>query len=178
MIEIQVPGSTRFALCSLCVLRVLCVECFPRHNSPQNTENAEVAQRSLRQRPVGDCVAMDLNSKALSIVKLFRASQQITRSITDERCPRGAARADKLRSGDARSFSIAAASVLAKVTRDRLMFEYDRRYPDYGFAEHKGYGTAGHLAAIAKYGVCPIHRRSFAPVRGQPNSSSPDSVQI
>ena len=80
--------------------------------------------------------------------------------------------------GDARSFSIAAASVLAKVTRDRLMFEYDRRYPDYGFAEHKGYGTVGHLAAIAKYGVCPIHRRSFAPVRGQPNSSSSDSVQI
>jgi len=80
--------------------------------------------------------------------------------------------------GDARSFSIAAASVLAKVTRDRLMFEYDRRYPDYGFAEHKGYGTAGHLAAIAKHGVCPIHRRSFAPVRGQPNSSSSDSVQI
>jgi len=67
--------------------------------------------------------------------------------------------------GDARSYSIAAASVLAKVTRDRLMEKYDREFPDYGFAEHKGYGTARHLAALARLGPCPIHRRSFAPVR-------------
>jgi ribonuclease HII len=78
--------------------------------------------------------------------------------------------------GDARSFSIAAASVLAKVTRDRLMLEYDRRYPDYGFAKHKGYGTAGHLAAIEKYGICSIHRRSFAPIRGQLNTDLFGSV--
>jgi len=67
--------------------------------------------------------------------------------------------------GDARSYSIAAASVVAKVTRDRLMIEYDRRWPAYGFAEHKGYGTAQHLAALAAHGPCPIHRRSFAPLR-------------
>lgn len=67
--------------------------------------------------------------------------------------------------GDARSYSIAAASVLAKVTRDRLMQEYDRQWPAYGFAEHKGYGTPAHLAALAKHGPCPIHRRSFAPLR-------------
>ena len=67
--------------------------------------------------------------------------------------------------GDARSYSIAAASVLAKVTRDRLMLEYDRQYPDYGFAEHKGYGTPQHLAAIEKFGACPIHRKSFAPLK-------------
>jgi ribonuclease HII len=67
--------------------------------------------------------------------------------------------------GDARSYSIAAASVLAKVTRDRLMIEYDRQYPAYGFAVHKGYGTPDHLAALARHGPCPIHRRSFAPVR-------------
>ncbi len=67
--------------------------------------------------------------------------------------------------GDARSYSIAAASVLAKVTRDRLMLEFDRQFPDYGFAEHKGYGTARHLAAIEKFGACPIHRKSFAPIR-------------
>lgn len=66
--------------------------------------------------------------------------------------------------GDAKSASIAAASVLAKVTRDRLMEEYDREYPEYGFARHKGYGTADHLAALKKFGPCPIHRRSFAPV--------------
>lgn len=67
--------------------------------------------------------------------------------------------------GDARSYSIAAASVLAKVTRDRMMLEFDRQFPGYGFAEHKGYGTPQHLAAIAKLGPCPIHRRSFAPLK-------------
>jgi ribonuclease HII len=67
--------------------------------------------------------------------------------------------------GDARSYSIAAASVLAKVTRDRLMLEFDRQFPEYGFAGHKGYGTARHLAAIAAHGACPIHRRSFAPLK-------------
>jgi ribonuclease HII len=67
--------------------------------------------------------------------------------------------------GDARSYSIAAASVLAKVTRDRLMLEFDRQWPVYGFAGHKGYGTAQHLAAIAAHGPCPIHRKSFAPLK-------------
>jgi ribonuclease HII len=67
--------------------------------------------------------------------------------------------------GDSRSFSIAAASVLAKVTRDRLMAEFDLQYPGYGFATHKGYGTASHLAAISRLGPCPIHRRSFAPLK-------------
>jgi len=67
--------------------------------------------------------------------------------------------------GDARSYSIAAASVLAKVTRDRLMEEYHERWPAYGFAEHKGYGTPQHLAALAEHGPCPIHRRSFAPLK-------------
>jgi ribonuclease HII len=68
-------------------------------------------------------------------------------------------------SGDALSFSIAAASILAKVTRDRLMVEYEREYPGYGFAGHKGYGTARHLAALKERGPCAIHRCSFAPVR-------------
>ena len=67
--------------------------------------------------------------------------------------------------GDAKSFSIAAASVIAKVTRDRMLIELDRQYPEYGFAVHKGYGTPEHLAAIEKHGPCPIHRRTFAPVR-------------
>ena len=67
--------------------------------------------------------------------------------------------------GDALSFSIGAASILAKVTRDRLMAEFDRQYPGYGFAGHKGYGTAEHLAAIKARGACPIHRQSFAPMR-------------
>jgi ribonuclease HII len=67
--------------------------------------------------------------------------------------------------GDARSYSIAAASVLAKVTRDRLMREFHLQWPEYGFAGHKGYGTAKHLAAIAQFGACPIHRKTFAPLK-------------
>lgn len=67
--------------------------------------------------------------------------------------------------GDGKSLLIAAASVVAKVTRDRLMVELDAKYPDYGFARHKGYGTPEHLAALDRLGPCPAHRRSFAPVR-------------
>ena len=67
--------------------------------------------------------------------------------------------------GDSLSASIAAASILAKVTRDRYMIELDEKYPEYGFAQHKGYGTAQHIEALKKYGPCPIHRRSFEPVR-------------
>jgi ribonuclease HII len=63
--------------------------------------------------------------------------------------------------GDGECFSIAAASIVAKVTRDRLMVEFDREYPGYGFARHKGYGTADHREAILRLGMCPIHRRSF-----------------
>ena len=63
--------------------------------------------------------------------------------------------------GDARSAAIAAASIVAKVTRDRMMLAYDACYPEYGFAIHKGYGTAAHIEAIRKYGPCPIHRKSF-----------------
>ena len=67
--------------------------------------------------------------------------------------------------GDALSLSIAAASVMAKVTRDRRMLELDRAYPAYGFAAHKGYGTAEHRAALLQWGPCPEHRTSFRPVQ-------------
>ena len=63
--------------------------------------------------------------------------------------------------GDAKSLSIAAASVLAKVSRDHIMLDYDKEYPEYGFEKHKGYGTKAHTEAILAYGPCPIHRRSF-----------------
>ena len=66
--------------------------------------------------------------------------------------------------GDSLSFSIAAASVIAKVKRDRLMHELAKKYPQYGFEKHKGYGTALHLEALRRHGPTPIHRRSFAPV--------------
>lgn len=67
--------------------------------------------------------------------------------------------------GDALSLSIAAASIVAKVTRDRIMAELDRDYPDYGFAGHKGYGSAEHISRIETLGPCPVHRYSFAPIR-------------
>ena len=67
--------------------------------------------------------------------------------------------------GDSRSLSIAAASILAKTARDRLMIEMDAVYPGYGFASHKGYPSPGHLAALREHGPCPAHRRSYAPVR-------------
>lgn len=63
--------------------------------------------------------------------------------------------------GDALSFTIAAASIVAKVTRDRMMREYDKKFPEYGFAQHKGYGTRFHREAILKNGLCEIHRRTF-----------------
>ncbi len=68
---------------------------------------------------------------------------------------------DSIIKGDAKCYSIAAASILAKVTRDRIMKQWDEIYPQYGFAKHKGYGTAAHITAIKEYGLCPIHRKSF-----------------
>jgi ribonuclease HII len=73
-------------------------------------------------------------------------------------------RAEAIVKGDAKVAAISAASILAKVTRDRWCHELDQRYPQYGFATHKGYGTAAHLAALREHGPCPEHRRSFAPV--------------
>lgn len=67
--------------------------------------------------------------------------------------------------GDGKVFSIAAASIIAKVTRDRLMQKYHKKYPQYGFNQHVGYGTVQHLEALKKFGPCPIHRKSFAPIR-------------
>lgn len=67
--------------------------------------------------------------------------------------------------GDSLSHTIAVASIIAKVTRDKIMVHFDEQYPNYGFASHKGYTTKRHLEALEKYGPCPIHRRSFAPVK-------------
>ena len=63
--------------------------------------------------------------------------------------------------GDAKSVSIAAASILAKVTRDRIMMEMDSLYPEYGFGQNKGYGSAAHIEAIREHGACPVHRMTF-----------------
>ncbi|MCH5166396.1 MAG: ribonuclease HII [Erysipelotrichales bacterium] len=73
--------------------------------------------------------------------------------------------------GDAKSASIAAASIIAKVTRDRMMIELDKKYPEYGYAKHKGYGTKAHIEAVKKYGVNELYRFTFAPISDLINSS-------
>ncbi|WP_133596399.1 ribonuclease HII [Tepidicella xavieri] len=83
-------------------------------------------------------------------------------------------RAEAIVQGDARVQAISAASILAKVTRDRLMDELHAQYPDYGFDRHKGYGTAQHLAALHRWGPCPAHRRSFAPVTQAAAAATPE----
>jgi ribonuclease HII len=85
--------------------------------------------------------------------------------IDGNRAPPLSIRTQTIVSGDARSLSIAAASIVAKVTRDRMMRALDREFPGYGFARHKGYGTAQHQAALAKLGPCACHRMNFAPLR-------------
>ncbi|MBF0528429.1 MAG: ribonuclease HII [Deltaproteobacteria bacterium] len=80
--------------------------------------------------------------------------------------------------GDSLSLSIGAASIIAKVTRDRLMMEYDRLFPNYGFAKHKGYPTKAHIEALNRFGPCPIHRRTYRPVAecGQPRFQSGTTI--
>jgi ribonuclease HII len=79
--------------------------------------------------------------------------------------------------GDQKSLSIASAAVIAKVTRDRMMHEFDRLYPDYGFASNKGYPTMAHRAAIARYGPSPLHRRTFRGVREHLGDPTPAPAQ-
>ena len=84
--------------------------------------------------------------------------------VDGNRLPTLAIRAEAIVKGDALVPAISAASILAKVYRDRWCADYDLEFPHYGFASHKGYGTAAHLAALREHGACPQHRRSFAPV--------------
>ncbi|MFO1317596.1 MAG: ribonuclease HII [Burkholderiales bacterium] len=84
--------------------------------------------------------------------------------VDGNHCPRLACPVHAIVKGDRDVVAISAASILAKTARDALLVELDARYPHYGFAQNKGYGTPGHLAALARHGPCPIHRRTFAPV--------------
>jgi ribonuclease HII len=85
--------------------------------------------------------------------------------VDGNRAPRLACETRTIVKGDAKCLSIAAASIVAKVTRDRLMIALEREYPGYGFARHKGYGTPEHKDALGRLGVCPLHRRSFRPIQ-------------
>jgi ribonuclease HII len=111
-----------------------------------------------------------LNILQATMLAMQRAVQGLPVSprlvlIDGNRCPSLAVPSVAVVGGDAKIPAIAAASILAKVSRDREMAALDLRYPGYGFAQHKGYPTAAHLAALQRLGPSPIHRRSFAPVR-------------
>ena len=86
-------------------------------------------------------------------------------------------KAEAIVKGDAKNVAIAAASIIAKVTRDRMMLEIDEEFPMYGFKDHKGYGTKAHMAAIDKYGPCIYHRKTFAPIKHMDLSKWPDCMK-
>ncbi|MGH8279116.1 MAG: ribonuclease HII [Gammaproteobacteria bacterium] len=118
-----------------------------------------------------DCAEIDrMNILQASLLAMQRAVRALAlapaRVLVDgNRVPVLAYQTEAIIRGDATVAAISAASILAKVERDALMRRFDRVFPGYGFAVHKGYPTVAHLAALAAYGACPIHRRSFAPVR-------------
>jgi ribonuclease HII len=85
--------------------------------------------------------------------------------VDGEQIPEISIEQRKLVDGDSRGISIAAASIIAKVTRDRMLVEYDKEHPEYGFSSHKGYGTAEHIAALNEHGPCKLHRYSFSKVK-------------
>ena len=108
----------------------------------------------------------EVNILQATFLAMRRAFEKLTVTpdialIDGNRAPGLSCRERTVVHGDALSASVAAASILAKVTRDRLMEEYDAQYPQYGFAVHKGYGTQRHYAALREFGACPIHRQSF-----------------
>ena len=108
----------------------------------------------------------EINILQATFLAMRRAFEKLTVTpdialIDGNRAPGLSCRERTVVHGDALSASIAAASILAKVTRDRLMEEYDAQYPQYGFAVHKGYGTKRHYEALREFGPCPIHRQSF-----------------
>lgn len=131
----------------------------------------------IRAKALAFCVAEasvqeidDLNILQATLLAMRRAVEGLRLSphkvLVDGNClPRLRVWAEAVVGGDATVKAISAASILAKVTRDQICLEHEERYPSYGFAEHKGYCTPQHLAALMSLGPCPWHRRSFAPVR-------------
>lgn len=110
------------------------------------------------------CASLEAMRRAVALLSL---APDLVLVDGNDRIPELGCRQEAVVGGDARLLSVAAASVVAKVVRDRIMERLDRVWPDYGFARHKGYGTPEHLAALRKLGPCRLHRYSFAPVRVQ-----------
>ena len=136
----------------------------------------DVLAVAIRSRALAWCVALAdvaeidaLNILGATMLAMRRAVDGLATApdealIDGNRCPPLACRARAIVKGDRDVAPISAASILAKTARDAMLVELDARYPAYGFARHKGYPTPDHLAALARFGPCPAHRRSFAPV--------------
>lgn len=154
------------------------------HDSKQlNEATRESLYGRLTTHPEVRWACAVVEAVEIDLLNILRASHEAMRRALAVLCAQGAAPCHvlidglavrpfpcpqtPLVKGDARSLSIAAASVIAKVTRDRLMVEHDRAWPQYEFARHKGYPTPLHLAKLAEHGPCPIHRRSYEPVAQQ-----------
>ncbi|MBU3911781.1 MAG: ribonuclease HII [Candidatus Omnitrophica bacterium] len=130
--------------------------------------------RFIDKRNILRATAAAMEQAATRLIKEFcRINSKVSKEIEKNVCVlvdgniklRLPYRTVRIVRGDSKSLSIAAASIVAKVTRDAIMESCDRKYPAYGFLRHKGYGTKFHIDAIKKYGPCPIHRKTFAPIR-------------
>ncbi len=140
----------------------------------------------IRERALSFAVAR-VGATVIDAINILQATMQAMREavggldpspdevlVDGNRCPTLSCPARAVVRGDVSVAAISAASILAKVARDREMMEMDRRYPEYGFARHKGYGTRAHRAALARLGPSPIHRTSFAPVRSALFRNAPE----
>lgn len=125
------------------------------HNKGRTMHEERQAMDGEKRMRCGEHVMLDKRSEKQDILLLVDGNRVI---------PEMPYAQEAVVKGDSLSFSIAAASIVAKITRDRLMRELDAAYPQYGFAQNKGYGTAEHLLALRRFGPTPVHRRSFAPV--------------
>lgn len=138
-------------------------------------ERDELANELLNDSRVKVAIAV-ISAARIDEVNILRAThegmRQVARELSPDIClvdglkvPDFPLAARFVVKGDANSASIAAASIIAKTHRDKLLVQLDAKYPEYGFAKHKGYGTKEHLEALRRFGICPEHRRSFGPVR-------------
>ena len=151
--------------------------------SPQRREALE---REIRERAVSYALAR-VDVDVIDAINILQATMRAMRDavsrldpapdrvlVDGNRCPHLPYPVRAVVRGDASVAAISAASILAKVARDREMIEMDRRYPEYGFARHKGYGTRTHRSALLRFGPSPIHRLSFAPVKLALTPHAPD----
>jgi len=135
------------------------------HLFDQIQASAETAIGIVEAPEIDQINILQATMKAMSLAIAGLPRLPTMALIDGNRAPVLDCQSQTIKKGDARSLSIAAASIIAKVTRDRLMKQLDRQFPGYGFARHKGYGTAIHASALANLGPCRQHRKSFAPIR-------------